>query len=198
MAIAHWIGPRTCRRAELVEVSDAADNARKDRRFCCSRHPLLCLARQASEMYLDKRMAHKMRDPLQAEDIVLQYDSRSTNQIEQENGGSIFWNLRRCPAARPVDLMNSREVDGSPRKYPVPAAQLRKFYPRGRVITVTDVHSEDAVPGDQRNLGRRSRPREVKRSLTGSRDAEVQESSESQVETASSTGPTSTGSSHSQ
>ncbi|MBW0517095.1 hypothetical protein O181_056810 [Austropuccinia psidii MF-1] len=88
-------------------------------------------SRKKSVQYLDKKMAHKLRNPLQPGDLVLVYDKTLESQL-----GLLFKNRCNGPF-RAIGQVNNgpyelEELDGTKLTRKFAASHIKSFYPRGR------------------------------------------------------------------
>ena len=100
----------------------------------------LAESRRISVAYLDKKMAHRLRQPLRPGTLVLQHDTKLTKQWSHRVKDRWFgpFVVERQHQRGSYYL---REVDGAPRAIPVAAQRLRRFFPRGRVLQDSDYQS---------------------------------------------------------
>lgn len=97
----------------------------------------LAKSRQDSIKYLDKRMAHRLRQPLKPGQLVLQHDTKVSKQWSHRVKDRWFgpFVVERRHERGSYYL---REVDGTPRAIPVAASRLRRFFPRGKRLLDDD------------------------------------------------------------
>ena len=106
-------------------------------------------ARETSVKYWDRRLAHRMRKPLEPGDMVLVY-----NKSLESQWGSLFKNRWNGPY-RVKGQVNSgpyilEELDGTELNRRYAASHVKKFYPRGKVIQDhTTAEEEDDEEGEE-------------------------------------------------
>ncbi|MBW0580109.1 hypothetical protein O181_119824 [Austropuccinia psidii MF-1] len=108
-------------------------------------------SREDSMKYWDERMAHQLRSPLKPADLVLVY-----NKAIETNWGLIFKNKLKGPY-RVIRQINNvpyelEELDGTELERKFAAYQVKRFYPRGKLInTKEDTEEEQSEENESIN-----------------------------------------------
>ncbi|MBW0509136.1 hypothetical protein O181_048851 [Austropuccinia psidii MF-1] len=110
-------------------------------------------SREDSMKYWDRRMAHKLRSPLNPGDFVLAY-----NKAIETNWGLLFKNKCNGPYRVIRKISNApyelEELDGTELARGFAASQVKKFYPRVKLIdTKEDTEEEQSEEDESINEG---------------------------------------------
>lgn len=122
--------------AELLEAR-MKQIARRDEDLVVAMEKL-AKSRKDSIMYLDRKMAHRLRAPLKPGTLVLQHDTKLEKQWSHRVKDRWFGPFV-VEGQHERGSYYLREVDGTPRATPVAASRLRRFFPRGKRIIDEDL-----------------------------------------------------------
>ena len=132
-----WLGISTTE--ELLEAQ-TKQLARKDK-IIKEAHRKLLKTREASVRYWDRKMAARLREPLDPGDLVLVY-----NKSLEDQWGKLFANSWNGPFKVKEHLPKGsyllEELDGTELKRTYAASHIKRFFPRGR--NREDIQQEEA------------------------------------------------------
>ncbi|MBW0589610.1 hypothetical protein O181_129325 [Austropuccinia psidii MF-1] len=105
-------------------------------------------SREDAMKYWDRRMAHQLRSPLNPGDLVLVY-----NKAIETNWGLLFKNKWNGPY-RVIKQINNgpyelEELDGTELARRFAASQVKRFYPRGKLINTKEDTEEEQSEEDE-------------------------------------------------
>ncbi|MBW0580397.1 hypothetical protein O181_120112 [Austropuccinia psidii MF-1] len=120
---------------ELLEARDKKLEGKEEMRRKSAEK--LKKSRKDSMKYWDKRMAHQLRSPLNPGDLLLDY-----NKAIETNWGLLFKNKWNGPY-RVIRQINNgpyelEELNGKELARRFAASQVKRFYPRGKVINTKE------------------------------------------------------------
>ncbi|MBW0509951.1 hypothetical protein O181_049666 [Austropuccinia psidii MF-1] len=99
-------------------------------------------SREDSMKYWDRKMAHQLRSPLNPGALVLVY-----NKAIETNWGLLFKNEWNGPCRVIRQINNApyelKELDGTELARIFAASQVKRFYPRGKLINTKEEKSEE-------------------------------------------------------
>ena len=100
-------------------------------------------AREASVRYWDRKMAARLRKPLEPGELVLVY-----NKSLEDQWGKLFSNRWNGPFKVKKQLPKGsyllEELDGTELRRPYAASHIKRFFPRGRALA--EIISEEDQP----------------------------------------------------
>ncbi|MBW0496302.1 hypothetical protein O181_036017 [Austropuccinia psidii MF-1] len=110
-------------------------------------------SREDSMKYWDRRLAHQLRSTLKPGDLVLVY-----NKAIETNWGLLFKNKWNAPY-RVIKQINNRtseleELDGTELERIFEASQVKRFYPRGKLINTKEYTEEEQSESDESTNGK--------------------------------------------
>jgi hypothetical protein len=142
--IVDWTAVKTT--AELLDIW-AEQLAQKEENIEIAKEKLK-KAREQSVKYWDKRLAHRIRQPLSPGDLLLVYNKALENQW-----GLLFKNRWNGPY-RVIEQINQgpyelEELDGTHLARRYAASQVKRFFPRGEPIDEDEDNQEDEEVTDE-------------------------------------------------
>jgi hypothetical protein len=130
--------------AELLEARTMQLERREE--ILEEAHKKLVQAREASVRYWDRKMAARLRRPLNAGDLVLIY-----NKSLEDQWGKLFSNKWNGPFKVKKQLPKGsyllEELDGTELQRAYAASHIKRFYPRGRRLDEIKDDEEDPENG---------------------------------------------------
>ncbi|MBW0471344.1 hypothetical protein O181_011059 [Austropuccinia psidii MF-1] len=129
---------------ELLEVRTIHIAAKEETRLAAAEK--LRDSRHKPVQYLDKTMAHRLRNPLEPGDLVL-----VSNKPLKSQWGLLFKNCWTVPY-RVINKVNNgpyelEELDGTKCTRKFAASHIKKFYPRGEIVQSSS-ESENEISGE--------------------------------------------------
>ncbi|MBW0567564.1 hypothetical protein O181_107279 [Austropuccinia psidii MF-1] len=128
-------------REELLETRTIQIAAKEETRLAEAEK--LRDSRHKSVQYLDKKMAHRLRNPLEPGDLVLVY-----NKPLESHWGLLFKNHWNGPY-KVINKINNRpykleELDGTKPTRKFAASHIKRFYPRGKKVQSSSESENDS------------------------------------------------------
>jgi hypothetical protein len=120
-------------------------------------HRKLLKTREASVRYWDRKMAARLREPLDPGDLVLVY-----NKSLEDQWGKLFANRWNGPFKVKEQLPKGsyllEELDGTELKRTYAASHIKRFFPRGR--NLEDIQQEELDPDEEGLSAQEEQPEE--------------------------------------
>ena len=133
--------------AELLEARTAQLIRRED--ILEEAHLKLLKSRESSVRYWDRKMASRIRNPLEPGELVLVY-----NKSLEDQWGKLFSHRWNGPFKITKQLSGGsyilEELDGTELKRPYAASHIKRFYPRGKSLGT--IQQEELDPQDNQDL----------------------------------------------